>query len=194
MKPSEKLAAAIIVALVLVLLGATFVPTLGSADQKHCYSNLRALSLALATYAGDQDQVLPPADTWAEALGTHYLEDVTIATCPAARPKAEQLAAYEGHELRVPLGYALLRAMGGADNTRVREADKIPMLFDSDLFKPNANGDLSNLVLRHKGKQAMVCFADGHVDPVSAVPPMPDKLFVTEAEAEEAAKHAPAHD
>jgi prepilin-type processing-associated H-X9-DG protein len=190
MKPSEKVAAAIIVTVIIVLLGAAFVPTIGTAGQTRCTSNLRAMSLALATYCGDQDQSLPPAGNWAEALGTHYLEDITIATCPLARPTTEHRKAYEGHELRLPVGYALFRPMGGVRNTRVFESEKIPMLYDADLFEPNANGDLSVLALRHAGKKANICFADGHVDPVTAPPAVPAKLFFADDETEEAGKHA----
>jgi prepilin-type processing-associated H-X9-DG protein len=185
MKPREKLAAVIIIAFIVVLLIAAFLPTLGTADQTRCTANLKALSIALSTYAGDHDMLLPAAADWAETLGPHYLEDLTIATCPAARPSAEQLQAYAGHKLRLPVGYALLRPLGGVNSGRVYESEKIPMLFDSDLFQPNASGDPSAIVFRHADKKANVCFADGHVEPVTAAPAVPAKLLTSDAEVEQ---------
>lgn len=192
MKPTEKVAAVITIGVIAIIIAVALAPTIRSAPQQSCANNLKTLSLALSAYCEDTEMHLPPADGWANALVPRYLETPGSAVCPAARPTAEQVAAYQGAARRLPVGYALFRPMAVADARLLNEPEKTPLVFDATVFGPGATGDLSVLdTARHPGG-AMIAYADQHIEPSTAAPQLPARLFLSPQEFEAEAKAAAA--
>ena len=90
--------------------------TAGSRSAYESESRLRALAKAFRAYAGDHDNALPPAASWADAIEPYVL-DMQIFQCPVA-PDQEY-------------GYAMSALADGAQLPRAsREGRNMALLFE----------------------------------------------------------------
>jgi prepilin-type processing-associated H-X9-DG protein len=126
----------------------------GTARQEACQSNLKQLGTALALYAQDHDERLPPTPVWMDAT-TPYLAQNGVFLCPS-RPGTVPAYAYNRlmHERLLKEIAAPSRAMIGGEST---------------LGVRNASDFLEHFAAPHH-ERGGILFADGHVKTLTAAP------------------------
>lgn len=137
-----------------LLLAAVLFPvyaTNGHHSMSSCLSNVKRLSLGFAMYANDYDDRLPPSKAWMDSIHPYATADA-VYHCPWIKPARPD--AY---------GYAMRGRLSGIDTSKIRDPEKEPLDFDSNLLGRNAVTDLVILpdFTRHRGQN--VGFVDGHV-------------------------------
>jgi len=137
---------------VLVFLGLThFQCGREVAWQNRCIQNLRSISLAIAKYAQDWDERLPPAQRWADAINERHLQrDVMsqVFRCPKSS---------------FPFGYAFNAFLDSVPISQVDSLAETVLLFECDSSSPNAFGDQTNLPQRPRHLEGDIyAFVDGH--------------------------------
>ncbi len=184
LKPGELIAVIIIAIVIVIGIGFGVYPALRRAPRDQCVTNVKQVVRAVSMYAADYAGLFPPADNWADVMFEgSYTDMKRTFVCPEANPTSEQLEAMQRDDaLALPIGYTLFRPIAGANVMLIADMEHTPVLFDSDDYSPNSVGTLETLSFRHMGKTAVVLFADGHADPVTAAPKVPARLFRTEQE------------
>ena len=120
----------------------------------NCMRNLKILATATLMYSTDYHGRFPLAQSWQEAT-SDYHKDPDLLVCPAAP--------------RVKPGYAFNADLHRCDSSTIRAPEKVPMLFESSLGRPNASDHLQSFASRHRGR-GNVAFADGHAIAVTSPP------------------------
>ncbi len=132
----------------LAIFAAILLPVFGrakdKAQQTQCMSNLKQLEMAMLIYATERKEVLPPADSWEEAIA-EYIGDAAILTCPKTGKR-----------------YVFNEALGGMDIKHIEDPARTPMLWEPAV-------DAEGLVGPHMG-QFTVGYVDGHVTVVDTLP------------------------
>ncbi len=116
----------------------------GKNQQTQCMNNLKQLEMAVLMYAAEHKEVLPPADSWEEAIA-EYIGDAEILTCPVTGER-----------------YVFNEALGGMDMKHIEDPAATPMLWEPAV-------DADGLVGPHMG-QFTVGYVDGHVRTVDTLP------------------------
>lgn len=184
LKPGELIAAVVIIIVIVIGAGFGVYPALRKAPRDQCVSNAKQVVTSLSLYAADYGGIFPPADGWTDLVFAGSYTDMRKAfVCPEANPTSEQLAPLQSEDgLALPVGYSLFRPIAGSNVSLIADMQHTPILFDSNDYRPNSVATLDSLAFRHVGRTAVVLFADGHADPMTAAPQVPGKLFKTEAE------------
>jgi prepilin-type processing-associated H-X9-DG protein len=120
-----------------------------------CISNIKQAGLGLVMYAGDENDRLPPAKNWMDRVYPYTKNDFTF-RCPLA-VKASP-AAY---------GYAFKRSLSQAKTT-LKDPEKAPMAFDTDLLSKNAVTDVLPSFEFDRHNHPNICFVDGHAKMLQA--------------------------
>ena len=120
-------------------------------------SNVKQLGLGLLMYANDENDSLPRAEAWMDAVQPYILNEPVFHS-PSLKPPAEY-------------GFAFRRHLGGEDISKVVAPDQVAMVFDSTDLRRNATGELDllpNPPRYHRAGTAtnVVAFVDGHAIPV----------------------------
>ena len=136
---------------VLAILAAILLPVFGrardKAQQTACMSNLKQIGVALHIYATENDDSLPPADSWREALEP-YLQAEEVYMCPST---GEQ--------------YVFNEALGGQNIEAIGNPTEVPMAWDApSAYDPEIGPHLGEF---------NVLYVDGHVTTVEQLPPPP---------------------
>lgn len=115
-----------------------------SAKSTSCLSNLKQMGIAFEMYSQDTDQRYPPAAKWMDVIEPLMKED--LRSCP---------------EVQSGYGYAMSRFMDRA-MVPVKDAQVLPLLFESKLLGRNESEFFPSLPMRHPNRPGAVLFADGH--------------------------------
>jgi len=122
---------------VLVFLGFThFQCSREVAWQNRCIQNLRSISLAIAKYAQDWDERLPPAQRWTDAISERHLQ------------REVMLQVFRCHKSSFPFGYAFNAFLDSVSISQVDSLAETVLLFECDASSLNAFGDQTNLPQR----------------------------------------------
>lgn len=131
---------------VLAILAAILFPVFArakyKAQQTACMSNLKQIGVALRVYAVDNDNRLPPADSWRQALKP-YLEAEDLYICPSSRKQ-----------------YVFNEALGSQNIEAISNPMEVPMAWDAP--KEDRTGP-------HMG-EFNVSWVDGHVSAIEQLP------------------------
>jgi len=147
----------VIIALLLIVLVVIVFPILNRALRRlqpkarstSCLGNVKQLQLAMLMYANDNDDTMPPASEWCDAVFP-YAKNYHIYTCPDAGGRSGEGVAT----------YAMNDDLYGRDLSAVPSPEATLCIFDST-FGWNMHGGPSLVVNRHN-KGAYFGFADGH--------------------------------
>ena len=136
---------------VLAILAAILLPVFGRAkgmaQQTACINNLKQIGTAFHIYAADNDDKLPPADSWRQALEP-YLDDREVYKCPGT---GEQ--------------YVSNVALGGKNINEISNPMEVPMAWDApSAYDPEIGPHLGEF---------NVLYVDGHVATVDQLPGPP---------------------
>jgi len=136
-KTRQWLGTALLITVLLVLIAGVLFPLFATAKTSggpdHCRAHLQQLALSTVMYRTDNDERLPPAATWADAMGA-LVKNKILFTCGRVR---DRRAGQFGHAFHASLG--------------LKSATEIPnlanevVIFDSSDLSWNANGSLSLL-------------------------------------------------
>ena len=132
-----------VVAMVIALLLPFYSPRKGKSPWFQCSENLKSLAIGASIYSMDNNDLLPPASNWAEAISI-YVRNPEEFHCPTTSPK---------------LAYALNKSLSGAKHNPSNQVDLRPMLFESELSGNNPAGGPSDVSFRHGGVVA-IAFTD----------------------------------
>jgi hypothetical protein len=137
---------------VLVFLGLThFQCSREVAWQNRCAQNLLAISLAIAKYAQDWDERLPPARQWANVISERYLKREAmpqVFRCPKSPS---------------PFGYAFNISLDTLPISQIDYPSETVLLFECDASSLNTFGDQTNLPQRPRHLDGDIyAFVDGH--------------------------------
>ena len=142
---------AFVLLVTMAIMAAIIIPVFGRARQKvqqtTCLSNLKQIGLAFHMYAQANDGLLPPAESWPEALQP-YLKREDIYTCPTT---GEQ--------------YIFDEALGGQTLGAITNPDQVPLAWDAPRGRDPTTGP-------HAGK-FFVVYADGHASGTDQLPQPP---------------------
>jgi hypothetical protein len=119
--------------------------------QNRCAQNLRAISLAIAKYAQDWDERLPPARRWVDAISERHLKRdaiLQIFRCPKSSS---------------PFSYAFNISLDGVSILQVGYPSETVLLFECDSSSLNAFSGWTKLPQcpRHLDGD-IYAFVDGH--------------------------------
>lgn len=177
-KPSEIVAAAIILVFIFVVVGAGLYPSLRAAPRDQCLANLKSVATAVSLYAGDNYGHMAPAERWVDALSDAFVTDWRVFICPEARPTTEEALALQAVDGRpLPVGYALFQPLAGRDVTRLEDPENTPWLYDAAPVQRNAVAGINAFAPRHYGDVGNVYFADGSAKSLAELSPVPSPLF-----------------
>ena len=142
----------------LVIPAAMLLPALAKAKQRaqsiHCINNEKQIALAVLIYAGDNNDVLPPAINWCDAIQKN-MGSPTPFQCPTGDPSQRS-------------HYGFNARLGGLDDKKLANPASVVMIFEIDGgWNVSGGPELLPKSSRH-GKAIAVGFADGHVE---LVPP-----------------------
>ena len=149
------------------ILGAILFPVFAqarsSARRAACMSNEKRQALGMLMYAQDYDGLLPRTNEWMDATFP-YVKDEAVLHCPEVSHAATGL-----------FGYAYNSKLRGVNLNKTKNANQLPMIYDSTNLSRNASDPESSLPEpgRHRGRNN-VAFADGHakaVAPGGVAPP-----------------------
>jgi len=116
-----------------------------------CLTNLKELALASQMYIQDWDTVLPPSETWHEAL-TPYVKNEERFTCPAVAKTGGKG------------GYAYDSEIAGMRKDALGDIADVVLIFETDTLGIGVYAPTRDLLTkpRHDGKIS-VSYVDGHV-------------------------------
>ena len=113
-------------------------------------SNVKQQVIGAIMYAADNDDRLPPAESWVDSTFPYVKNDLVYRDNLIKDRQPDQY------------GYAFFRPVSILDIATVYGPEKVPLTFQSIDLRRNASGDLSIRSLRPKGKGCVVSFVDGH--------------------------------
>jgi hypothetical protein len=148
----------VLLAVLLTFCGAIFYPVwLGARPvgvSTRALSQIKQAGLSALMYASDEDDHLPFAANWMDALSP-YTKDESCLHSPGAQERAAKP--------EVVYGIAFRRRLSGTREPKIEEPDKVVLIFDASDLRRNAAGDL-NLLPRppRYGSVNVVAFVDGH--------------------------------
>lgn len=157
----------IVIAVALALGAVVFVGCGGGGNDNPTYmisvSRLKELNHGLQLYAGDFDDVLPPAASWMDALAP-YVPDPTNFHSPAVEGQG--------------YGYALNIDVAGKSLTTVDSPDATLSIFDSTDLSRNATDAIGALPNppRYQGHNT-IGYMDGHVKDEFGLHPSREALY-----------------
>ena len=110
-----------------------------------CLENGGEMAIALAMYAQDYDEQLPPANPWMDLIRPYTRTD-SVFHCPSA----------------ISYGYAHNSPMSGASLASINTPEEAVLAFDSTKLTRNASDAMTSLTSppRHLGRNTFI-FADG---------------------------------
>ncbi|MCE5239013.1 DUF4349 domain-containing protein [bacterium] len=167
-RPSFGLVELLVVLGICGVLAAVLFPVFSKAREKarqpSCLSNVRQLALATLQYAHDYDDVLPPAENWAELI-QRYHGNTQILHCPSAIGSTGD-------------SYALVSRWGGMPLKSITDPGNTIIIYEAENGQP---------AYRHN-EGMNVGYADGHgkwikklpsdVAPITAIAPgAPDNNY-----------------
>lgn len=141
-----------------LLLYPAFCPPRESGSRYSCRTNLRQLGMALAMYAQDYEDRLPPVTGWQAGLYPYY-KNPHFEVCPSRSD--------------VTPGYAYNSLLDRRLIENSIQEDKTPALFDSSLGQKDAADRLESFAKPHGSPDARkgnVLFLDGHVEAMLMAP------------------------
>jgi len=106
------------------------------ATRAQCAANMKVLTRAMLLYGAENDQMLPPADRWCDAL-TPYVD-----RCVSVCPNADRDVFVCPTGINQTCGYAFSRSLGSMSLEGMTERANTVMIFESDAGW-NAAGDQS---------------------------------------------------
>jgi len=114
-----------------------------------CLSHIKQIALGDIMYSADNDDRLPPATTWMDAISPRVPSEALF-HCPALEGKNEY-------------GYAMNFELSGKDTKALPRLESQVLVFDSVLLARNACSGVYGFpdASRHNGKYN-VAFVDGH--------------------------------
>ncbi len=184
LKKSE-LVAGVVVGIIIVVLAyyGAYIP-IRNTPLKICQSRLKELSTGLQIYASSYG-ALPPARAWRDLLSDKRVRSMDAFVCPEVHLSPAQYQQFEqrkaaGIEFSVPHipdGYAIFRPITGIAGSRIADPAHTPLLYDSNLFLPNASDNLESLDFRHYGRRANVVFTDAHMEALPEAPQVPANIL-----------------
>ncbi len=120
-------------------------------------SNMKQLALATMMYTDDNDEHLPPAESWMDVIEPYHKND-RIAHDDSIKDRKDD-----------EYGFAFFEPVSCINPWSVVDQAGVPMLFQSVLMGRNAHSDLSTLPsIPRNGKMNIIAFLDGHA---KAFPP-----------------------
>jgi len=128
----------------------------GRAQEVLCMSSLKQLNLGLLMYAGDNNDVFPPADRWCDAIKMYVASEKPF-QCPA---QPEQRSSF-----------ALNAKVAGKKTTSIKEPGRTVLAFGCAGGWNRTGGQELASSHKHVRRVVPVGFADGHVELVP-----PDRL------------------
>lgn len=138
----------LIVPILAAILLPVFMQARNSAKNTACMKNLKLLATSSLMYAAENDDRLPLASNWNDALRKVVPDDKAFG-CPGVP-----------HQM---YGYAYSDAVSGLSLIEVEQPKNEPMIFDSYLREPNAHSDLSTLSTSGRHTKTNIAYVDGHV-------------------------------
>lgn len=133
-------------------------PALAKAKSKaqhiSCMNNTKQLALGLLLYANDEEDLLPAADRWCDAIRP-YAPAETVFRCPAAS---------DGERSH----YAFNARLAGVKLSEIREPMRTVLVFEgSGGWNASGGPDSARPQSRH-AQRNVVAFADGHCEVLGA--------------------------
>jgi len=152
-RPAFTLVELLVVFSLISVLAALLMPTLQAARAKGraatCVNNLHQVGVAMGTYAAAYDDWIPQVLTAGDVL--RHIEDPRVLKCPS-----DDRGAWVSYGLNGNVVMAV-RRFG-----RIQKPAQTPLAFDS---RHPVAYYYSDLDFRHTGPDAMVLYADSHVEP-----------------------------
>ncbi len=138
----------LLVPILAAILFPVFSQAKNSAKNTMCMSNLKQLSNGALMYAAENDDKLPFATNWNDAVRKYVIKE-DVFHCPG-----------------VPhmYGYAYSDSLTSLALGQIAMPQNEPMIFDSNLREPNAHSDLSTLPTSGRHTKVNLGYADGHVE------------------------------
>ena len=136
-------------ALQAAMMGPVFERARESARKASCLSNVKNLSLAMQMYAADNDDSLPEASGWVEAL-MDYIMDESVLKCP-------------DDESEATCSYGMNEALSGKSLAELANPEEVVVFFETANPGDNPVGGAEDVVdpPRHMGGNNYG-FGDGH--------------------------------
>ncbi len=117
-----------------------------------CMSNTKQIALGLMMYSSDNDDILPMADKWSDAIGQYVGNNERVFQCPKGSPNQRS-------------HYGFNRNLGGLATSKVKSPAKTVMVFETD-GGWNVSGGAELLLKKPRHELIIICFADGHCEAV----------------------------
>jgi prepilin-type processing-associated H-X9-DG protein len=141
-RPSFTIVELLVVVAVMGVLAAIMFPVFAKAREKarqsSCLSNIKQLALATLAYAQDWDEVLPPAENWAEAI-LPYTKNTQLLLCPTDQTGEK-------------ISYAMVSRLGGRKLADIPDPQHTILIYEVEHGQP---------VYRHNDGMN-VGYVDGH--------------------------------
>lgn len=134
----------VIVWMMSAIFGPVFASARAASITTTCLSNLKGLSLALATYLYDSNDTYPPADQW-----------LTLSRPYGAEAKHCGMA-------KSPFSYGMNNSLSGMKLTEIEDFAKTVELFEMEATVSDAHGTRRDLERRH-GQVGFFSYSDTHV-------------------------------
>jgi len=128
-----------------------------AAQSSNCISSVKNLARGVATYAADNDERLPPAESWRTASAGYRQPGDVETRCPNSI---------------APYTYAFNGFISRLKTESLTRPDKTVMIFEADGQTPNLAGTRSIQRKRHLGV-TNVGYADGRAQPLRPLSPPP---------------------
>lgn len=139
----------LLVPIVFAILFPVFAQAKNAAKNTACMSNLKQLCSGALMYAAENDDKLPFATNWNDAV-RKYISREEVFGCPGVPHRQ--------------YGYAYSDSLSGVILGQMAIPRNEPMIFDSNLREPNAHSDLSTLSTGGRHLKTNIGYADGHVE------------------------------
>jgi prepilin-type processing-associated H-X9-DG protein len=121
-----------------------------TAERPVCLANVRSISVALRRYAADNDDTLPLAASWCDAV-LPYVGNAAVLRCPASGTTRASAPTSD---------YRLNANLAGARTERIPAPDGVILVFEAHP-EWNAAGGRAEMTAPHRG-YASIGWADGH--------------------------------
>jgi prepilin-type processing-associated H-X9-DG protein len=151
---------------IVAILGVAFFPVFSSSGPPRlrsvCLSNVKQMTLGILLYSNDNSDAAPSASRWMDQ-DAGYTKSGDIYRCPYFQERSAS-----------SYGYAMRTKLGGVDLDALKNANKEPICFDTELTGRNAHTNqlLIPLFTRHSNQS--VGFADGHAKSIRRRQSNPD--------------------
>lgn len=149
-RPSFTIVELLVVVAIMGVLAAIMFPVFAkareNARQSSCLSNIKQLALATLQYAQDWDEVLPPAENWAEAI-LPYHKNTQIRLCPTDTSGQT-------------ISYAMVSRLGGMKLADIPDPQQTILIYEVERGQP---------IYRHNDGMN-VGYVDGHTKWLQKLP------------------------